>query len=162
MIEYKNSDFYTKALRELMQEESELEQRLRRLENTKMPKRKEERLQYVNDVLDTRRKLEEIRDQKVIYRFELESLKEDAKELEGEEYCECVGFCYGKNVYVNSEGEILYLEADENGADKIGDPAFSPASLIPIDNLPEAEKNMILRYLDEADDTPSWFKHRND
>ena len=45
MIERKDSDFYTVAIRELREKESELEQRLRRLENAKMPKKKEERLQ---------------------------------------------------------------------------------------------------------------------
>lgn len=162
MIERKDSNFYTEALRELREEEGNLAQRLRRLENTKMPKRKEDRLQYVNDILNTRRKLGEIRDQKVLYLYELENLKEDREDFESAEYCECVGYCYRKNIYVSGEGELLYLEADENGADKIGDPAFDPTALIPLDTLPEAEKAMIINYLDEAEETPLWFKNRND
>lgn len=162
MIERKDSNFYTQALRELREEEGKLAQRLRRLENSKMPKGKEERVQYVNDVLDTRHKLGEIRDKKVLYLYELENLKDDREDFESAEYCECIGYCYRKSIYVNGEGEILYLEADENGADKVGDPAFEPTALIPLDTLPEAEKAMILNYLDEADSTPLWFKHRND
>ena len=162
MIERKDSNFYTQAIRELREEEGKLAQRLRRLENSKMPKGKEERVQYVNDVLDTRHKLGEIRDKKVLYLYELENLKDDREDFESAEYCECIGYCYRKNIYVSGEGEILYLEADENGADKIGDPAFEPTALIPLDTLPEAEKAMILNYLDEADSTPLWFKHRND
>ena len=162
MIERKDSNFYTQALRELREEEGKLAQRLRRLENSKMPKGKEERVQYVNDVLDTRHKLGEIRDKKVLYLYELENLKDDREDIESAEYCECIGYCYRKSIYVNGEGEILYLEADENGADKVGDPAFEPTALIPLDTLPEAEKAMILNYLDEADSTPLWFKHRND
>ena len=162
MIERKDSNFYTQALRELREEEGKLAQRLRRLENSKMPKGKEERVQYVNDVLDTRHKLGEIRDKKVLYLYELEDLKDDREDFESAEYCECIGYCYRKSIYVNGEGEILYLEADENGADKVGDPAFEPTALIPLDTLPEAEKAMILNYLDEADSTPLWFKHRND
>ena len=118
MIERKDSDFYTVAIRELREKESELEQKLRRLENAKMPKKKEERLQYVNDILDTRRKLGDIRDQKVLYLNELENLKDDKEDFESAEYCECIGYCYRKNIYVSGEGDILYLEADENGADK--------------------------------------------
>lgn len=162
MIERKDSNFYTQALRELREEEGKLAQRLRRLENSKMPKGKEERVQYVNDVLDTRHKLGEIRDKKVLYLYELENLKDDREDFESAEYCECIGYCYRKSIYVNGEGEILYLEADESGADKVGDPAFDPTALIPLDTLPEAEKAMILNYLDEADSTPLWFKHRND
>ena len=162
MIERKDSNFYTQALRELREEEGKLAQRLRRLENSKMPKGKEERVQYVNDVLDTRHKLGEIRDKKVLYLYELENLKDDREDFESAEYCECIGYCYRKSIYVSGEGEILYLEADENGADKVGDPAFEPTALIPLDTLPEAEKAMILNYLDEADSTPLWFKHRND
>ena len=162
MIERKDSNFYTQALRELREEESKLAQRLLRLENSKMPKGKEERVQYVNDVLDTRHKLGEIRDKKVLYLYELENLKDDREDFESAEYCECIGYCYRKSIYVNGEGEILYLEADESGADKVGDPAFDPTALIPLDTLPEAEKAMILNYLDEADSTPLWFKHRND
>ncbi len=162
MIERKDSNFYTQALRELREEEGKLAQRLRRLENSKMPKGKEERVQYVNDVINTRQKLGEIRDKKVLYLYELENLKDDREDFESAEYCECIGYCYRKSIYVNGEGEILYLEADENGADKIGDPAFEPTALIPLDTLPEAEKAMILNYLDEAEDTPLWFKHRND
>ena len=162
MIERKDSNFYTQALRELREEEGKLAQRLRRLENSKMPKGKEERVQYVNDILDTRHKLGEIRDKKVLYLYELENLKDDREDFESAEYCECIGYCYRKSIYVNGEGEILYLEANENGADKVGDPAFDPTALIPLDTLPEAEKAMILNYLDEADSTPLWFKHRND
>lgn len=162
MIERKDSNFYTQALRELREEEGKLAQRLRRLENSKMPKGKEERVQYVNDVINTRQKLGEIRDKKVLYLYELENLKDDREDFESAEYCECIGYCYRKSIYVNGEGEILYLEADENGADKVGDPAFDPTALIPLDTLPEAEKAMILNYLDEADSTPLWFKHRND
>ena len=162
MIERKDSNFYTQALRELREEEGKLAQRLRRLENSKMPKGKEERVQYVNDVLDTRHKLGEIRDKKVLYLYELENLKDDREDFESAEYCECIGYCYRTSIYVSGEGEILYLEADENGADKVGDPAFEPTALIPLDTLPEAEKAMILNYLDEADSTPLWFKHRND
>ena len=162
MIERKDSNFYTEALRELREKEGKLADKLRHLENAKMPKRKEERLQYVNDILDTRRKLGDIRDQKVLYLNELENLKDDKEDFESAEYCECVGYCYRKNIYVNGEGEILYLEADDNGTDKIGDPAFEPTALIPLDTLPEAEKAMILNYLDESEKTPLWFKHRND
>lgn len=161
MIERKDSNFYTQALRELREEESKLAQRLLRLENSKMPKGKEERVQYVNDVLDTRHKLGEIRDKKVLYLYELENLKDDREDFESAEYCECVGYCYGKSIYASGEGEILYLEADENVADKVGDPAFEPTALIPLDTLPKAEKNIILNYLDESDKTPIWFKHRN-
>ena len=162
MIERKDSDFYTVAIRELREKESELEQRLRRLENTKMPKNKTLRLQYVNDMLALRRELGEVQDKKVIYLWELEKLKDDVADFDSEEYCECVGYCYEKNIYVSGAGEILYLDTDENGADAIGDPAFNPTALKPLDTLPEAEKAMILNYLDEAEETPLWFKHRND
>ena len=162
MIERKDSDFYTVAIRELREKESELEQRLRRLENTKMPKNKTLRLQYVNDMLALRRELGEVQDKKVIYLWELEKLKDDVADFDSEEYCECVGYCYEKNIYVSGAGEILYLDTDENGADAIGDPAFNPTALKPLDTLSEAEKAMILNYLDEAEETPLWFKHRND
>lgn len=162
MIERKDSDFYTVAIRELREKESELEQRLRRLENTKMPKNKTLRLQYVNDMLALRRELGEVQDKKVIYLWELEKLKDDVADFDSEEYCECVGYCYEKNIYVSGAGEILYLDTDENGADAIGDPAFNPTALKPLDTLPEAEKAMILNYLDEAEETPLWFKNRND
>ena len=162
MIERKDSNFYTQALRELMTRESELEATLRRLENSQMPKNKTLRLQYVNDMLALRRELGEVQDKKVIYLWELEKLKDDVADFDNEEYCECVGYCYEKNIYVSGKGEILYLDTDENGADAIGDPAFDPTALKPIDTLPEAEKAMILNYLDEAESTPLWFKHRND
>ena len=162
MIERKDSSFYTVAIRELREKESELEQRLRRLENAKMPKNKTLRLQYVNDMLALRRELGEVQDKKVIYLWELEKLKDDVADFDSEEYCECVGYCYEKNIYVSGAGEILYLDTDEKGADAIGDPAFDPTALIPLDTLPEAEKAMILNYLDEAEETPLWFKHRND
>ena len=162
MIERKDSEFYTQALRELILKESELETALRRLENSQMPKNKTLRLQYVNDMLALRRELGEVQDKKVIYLWELENLKETLADFDSEEYCECVGYCYEKNIYVNGKGEILYLDTDENGADAIGDPAFDPTALKPIDTLPEAEKAMILNYLDEAESTPLWFKHRND
>ena len=162
MIERKDSNFYTQILRELRAKESELDQRLRRLENSRMPKKAEDRVQYVNDIINTRRELSEIRDQKVLYLYELENLKDEKADFESEEYCECIGFCYRKSIYVDNEGKILFAEADENGADAIGDPAFEPNALRPLDTLPEAEKNMILNYLDEAEDTPLWFKHRNE
>ena len=162
MIERKDSEFYTQALRELILKESELETTLRRLENSQMPKNKTLRLQYVNDMLALRRELGEVQDKKVIYLWELENLKDERADFEGEEYCECVGTCYGKSIYVDGKGEILFMDADENGADAIGDPAFDPTALKPIDTLPEAEKAMILNYLDEAESTPLWFKHRND
>lgn len=162
MIERKNSDFYTQAVRELRLEESELEQKLRRIKNSPIPKKQEERVEYLNESIELREKLEDIRAKKLLYLNELENLKDDKEDFESAEYCECVGYCYRKNIYVSGEGEILYLEADENGADKIGDPAFEPTALIPLDTLPEAEKAMILNYLDEAEETPLWFKHRND
>lgn len=162
MIERKDSNFYTQILRELRAKESELDQRLRRLENSRMPKKAEDRVQYVNDIINTRRELSEIRDQKVLYLYDLKNLKDEKADFEGEEYCECVGNCYGKSIYVDGEGEILYADAEDNGADAIGDPAFNTSALKPLDVLPEAEKNMILNYLDEAESTPLWFKYRND
>lgn len=162
MIERKSSDFYTQALRELRREESELEQKLRRLENSPMPKKQEERVAYINESIDLRGKLDDVRTKKLLYIYELENLKDDAEEIESEEYCECVGFCYGKNVYVSGEGEILYSEIDENGATAIGEPAQHSVSLKLLDSLAEAERTLILRYLDEAEETPLWFKHRND
>ena len=162
MIERKDSNFYTQALRELRAKESELEAKLHRLENSRMPRKQEERLQYVNDTINTRRELSELRDQKVLYLYELENLKDEKADFESEEYYECIGYCYGKSIYVNDEGEILFIEADENGADAVGDPAFNVDALKPLDVLPEAEKTMILNYLDEAVETPLWFKHRND
>ena len=161
MIERKDSNFYTQILRELRAKESELDQRLRRLENSRIPKKVEDRVQYVNDIINTRRELSEIRDQKVLYLYELENLKDEKADFEGEEYCECVGNCYGKSIYVDGEGEILYADAEDNGADAIGDPAFNTSALKPLAVLPEAEKAMILRYLDELEDTPLWFKNRN-
>ena len=162
MIERKSSDFYTQALRELRLEESELEQKLRRIKNSPIPKKQAERVEYLNESIDLREKLEDIRAKKLLYLCELEKLEEDVEDFKSAEYCECIGYCYRKSIYVSGEGEILYLEADESGADKIGDPAFEPAALIPLDTLPEAEKAMILNYLDEAEETPLWFKHRND
>ena len=162
MIERKNSDFYTQALRELRLEESELEQKLRRIKNSPIPKKQAERVEYLNESIDLREKLEDIRAKKLLYLCELEKLEEDVEDFKSAEYCECIGYCYRKSIYVSGEGEILYLEADESGADKIGDPAFEPNSLIPLDTLPEAEKAMILNYLDETEKTPLWFKHRND
>ena len=162
MIERKNSDFYTQAVRELRLEESELEQKLRRIKNSPIPKKQEERVEYLNESIELREKLEDIRAKKLLYLNELENLKDDKEDFESADYCECVGYCYRKNIYVSGEGEILYLEADENGADKIGAPAFEPTALIPLDTLPEAEKAMILNYLDEAEETPLWFKHRNE
>lgn len=162
MIERKNSDFYTQAVRELRLEESELEQKLRRIKNSPIPKKQEERVEYLNESIELREKLEDIRAKKLLYLNELENLKDDKEDFESAEYCECVGYCYRKSIYVSGEGEILYLEADESGADKIGAPAFEPTALIPLDALPEAEKAMILNYLDEAEETPLWFKHRND
>ena len=162
MIERKNSDFYTQAVRELRLEESELEQKLRRIKNSPIPKKQEERVEYLNESIELREKLEDIRAKKLLYLVELEKLKDDVEDFKSAEYCECVGYCYRKNIYVSGEGEILYLEADENGADKIGAPAFEPTALIPLDTLPEAEKAMILNYLDEAEETPLWFKHRNE
>lgn len=162
MIERKDSNFYTQALRELLAKESELETALRRLENSQMPKNKTLRLQHVNKMLSLSRELGEVQDKKVIYLWELEKLMDDVADFDSEEYCECVGYCYEKNIYVSGAGEILYLDTDENGADAIGDPAFDPTALKPLDTLPEAEKTMILNYLDEAESTPLWFKHRND
>ena len=162
MIERKSSDFYTQALRELRLEESELEQKLRRIKNSPIPKKQAERVEYLNESIDLREKLEDIRAKKLLYLCELEKLEEDVEDFKSAEYCECIGYCYRKSIYVSGEGEILYLEADESGADKIGDPAFEPNSLIPLDTLPEAEKAMILNYLDESEKTPLWFKHRND
>ena len=162
MIERKSSDFYTQALRELRLEESELEQKLRRIKNSPIPKKQAERVAYLNESIDLREKLEDIRAKKLLYLCELEKLEEDVEDFKSAEYCECIGYCYRKSIYVSGEGEILYLEADESGADKIGDPAFEPTALIPLDTLPEAEKAMILNYLDEAEETPLWFKHRND
>lgn len=162
MIERKDSSFYTQALRELLAKESELETALRRFENSQMPKNKTLRLQHVNKMLSLSRELGEVRDLKVVYLWELENLEDERADFEGEEYCECVGTCYGKSIYVDGKGEILFMDADENGADAIGDPAFAPTALKPIDTLPEAEKAMILNYLDEAESTPLWFKHRND
>ena len=162
MIERKDSQFYTQALRELRAKESELEIKLRQLENSRMPKNKEERLQYVNDTINTRRELSELRDQKVLYRYELENLKDEKADFENEECCECIGYCYGKNIYVSNEGELLFVDVDVNGADAIGDFAFCTKILKALDTLPEAEKTTILNYLDEAEETPLWFKHRND
>ena len=162
MIERKSSDFYTQALRELRLEESELEQKLRRIKNSPIPKKQAERVTYLNESIDLREKLEDIRAKKLLYLCELEKLEEDVEDFKSAEYCECIGYCYRKSIYVSGEGEILYLETDESGADKIGDPAFEPNSLIPLDTLPEAEKAMILNYLDESEETPLWFKHRND
>lgn len=162
MIERKSSDFYTQALRELRLEESELEQKLRRIKNSPIPKKQAERVTYLNESIDLREKLEDIRAKKLLYLCELEKLEEDVEDFKSAEYCECIGYCYRKSIYVSGEGEILYLETDESGADKIGDPAFEPNSLIPLDTLPEAEKAMILNYLDESEKTPLWFKHRND
>ena len=161
MIERKTDDFYTQSLRELRAKESELEIKLRRLENSKMPKKKEDRIQYVNEILTLRHELNEIRDTKIVYLYELENLKDEREDFESAEYCECVGFCYDKNVYVNGEGKILFADAMDNGADTIGTPAFNVSALKPLDVLPEAEKNMILNYLDEAESTPLWFKYRN-
>jgi len=162
MIERKSSDFYTQALRELRLEESELEQKLRRIKNSPIPKKQAERVTYLNESIDLREKLEDIRAKKLLYLCELEKLEEDVEDFKSAEYCECIGYCYRKSIYVSGEGEILYLEADESGADKIGEPAFEPTALIPLDTLPEAEKAMILNYLDESEKTPLWFKHRND
>ena len=161
MIERKDSNFYTQALRELRAKESELDIKLRRLENTKMPKKKEDRIRYINEILTLRHELGEIRDTKTIYLYELENLKDERADFESSEYCECIGYCYGKNIYVNNNGEILFIEAEENSADTIGDPAFCISQLKTIDILPEAEISMILNYLDELETTPIWFKLRN-
>lgn len=162
MIELKDSNFYTQGLRELRIKEEELEAKLRRLENTQLPRKKEDRIQYVNDIINTRYELSEIRNKKVLYLYELENLKDEKADFDNAEYCECVGTCYGKNIYVDNDGNILFAKSDENGVDEIGTSAFCTEQLETIETLPEAEKTMILNYLDEADQTPLWFKHRND
>ena len=162
MVERKNGNFYTTVIRELGRQESELDAKLRRLERAGMPKNKKERLSYVNELYRLRYQIEEIRDKKTAYLFELENLRDEREDFDSAEYCERIGCCYGKCIYVNGEGEILYLEAEEDGADAVGEPAFEPTALKTLDTLPEAEKAMILNWLDEADETPLWFKRRND
>ena len=161
MIERKNSEFYTNALREMRKKESELEKKLRQIENTRLPDKQEDRAKYVYDLMKTKDALDELRLKKLKYLFELENLKDEKADFESEEYCECIGYCYGKGIYVNNEGDILYADVEKNGADAVGEPAFTPTGLKLLEVLPEAEKNMILNYLDEAEETPLWFKTRN-
>ena len=71
-------------------------------------------------------------------------------------YNECVGYCYGKCIYVDMEGEFRYRLADVEDADKLGDTVDGTASLAYLNTLPEAEITMILTYLKEENKTPMW------
>ena len=71
-------------------------------------------------------------------------------------YNECVGYCYGKCIYVDMEGEFRYRLADVEDADKLGDTVDGTEALTYLNTLPEAEITMILTYLKEARETPMW------
>ncbi len=71
---------------------------------------------------------------------------------------ECLGFCYGKCIYIAPEGELLYREADAEDADGIGEPAADSDRLISLNTLSDDEITMIKNYLIQSDATPVWFK----
>ena len=81
MIERKNSDFYTQAVRELRLEESELEQKLRRIKNSPIPKKQAERVAYLNESIDLKEKLEDIRAKKLYTLSSLKSLRTTSRIL---------------------------------------------------------------------------------
>ena len=90
---------------------------------------------------------------------EVETMTRSTHKTEAtQKYNECVGHAYGVAVYVDSDGKLLY-EAVQPDVVNIGDTALEDG-LTPFDTLPQAEQDMILRELKDADGTPEWFKNR--
>ena len=75
---------------------------------------------------------------------------------------ECVGYCYGKCIYVDDEGDLRYREIEREGAESIGEPTEDIQDLKYVYELPEAEMKMILDYLRESPNTPAWVKVNED
>lgn len=75
---------------------------------------------------------------------------------------ECVGYCYGKCIYVDDQGDLRYREIEREGAESIGEPTEDIQDLKYVYELPEAEMKMILDYLRESPDTPAWVKVNED
>lgn len=71
---------------------------------------------------------------------------------------ECVGYCYGKCIYVDDEGDLRYREIEREGAEAIGEKTADIQDLNYIYELPSAEMKMIIEYLKESPDTPLWVK----
>lgn len=69
---------------------------------------------------------------------------------------ECVGIAYGKGLFVDGNGSLMYSCAEEAQGLRIGD-TLDETELSPFAMLPHGEQEMILRYLKESEETPPWF-----
>lgn len=74
-------------------------------------------------------------------------------------YNECIGYCYGKGIYVDDNDDIRYQEMPEEYA-VIGDPELHIDLMPKLAELPAGEQKMIIGYLLTSEDTPA--KYRDD
>lgn len=92
---------------------------------------------------------------------QLEELKQGrrpfAMQDEAEQpFNECVGYAYGVAICVEDSGSLLYCEVQEDAV-QIGETLLAN-ELLPFEDLPAGEQDMILRRLADRDETPGWFK----
>ncbi len=69
-------------------------------------------------------------------------------------YNECIGVAYGKGMFVDGNGELLFSDSTDDL--QIGD-TVDVSELSPFSSLPRGEQDMLLRYLQENEETPVWF-----
>ena len=166
---YKQSiEYYTQRLTELCEKEQRLrEKNLKVYQSLQEAKTKKGRLKAsernarYGQLANLNLKISEICEIKEKVRKELE---ERMNEREREPFAddvpqifnECVGYCYGKCIYVDNNGDFRYREADETDAESIGETAESTDLLEYLNTLPSSEITMILTYLKEHPDTPEW------
>ncbi len=160
-------EYYTQTLEELCEREKALNGKLRELDR--------QRKRQVDKNGITRTENRKILSQIATIHIEIKRISDTKKKLRAElsqrmealsrkpfaddvvqPYNECVGYCYGKCIYVDMEGEFRYRLADVEDADKLGDTVDGTASLAYLNTLPRAEITMILTYLKEDSKTPLW------
>lgn len=163
-------EYYTAEIPRLKREQEQLEKELKELKQQKYPKKgTKEREAFIAKLETLEVKIATISRERSKLVSELEHKLEysDGRSADNAEdtpklFNECIGYAYGKCIYVDSNGAVRYREAEEHEAEQIGETAFADVPLQLISELPEGERKMIFRYLDEHPDTPEWFKKRND
>ena len=163
-------EYYTEKLTALCAEEQRLrEKNLKVYQSLQEAKTKKERLKAsernarYGHLANLNLKISEIEQIKEKVRKEFEERMNEIERAPFTDdipqiYNECVGYCYGKCIYVDNDGDLRYREATEEDAEQIGETTERTDLLEYLYTLPNAEFTMIITYLKESPDTPLWVK----
>ncbi len=129
--------------------------------------RKKKYYTYYKKIVKNNKKLERLHIRRAELKKEMEQKMKEIQQPPFEDeirtpYNECIGYCYGKCIYINDEGEIRYREADKEDAEQPGESCAATEELIPLNDLSDAEIKMIMDYLQRSPETPRWFVERTE